>query len=129
MKLESLLKKKAKDRLLEEFGNTIHYSPIVDTGYGNIGEPDAICCCDGHYVAIEYKAEGDALTFAQRRKLASVDSTRGIALVVRDGDIEDLVQIFRSLRRCDVAVSDLIGRSRDEIYETDRQASKEASHG
>lgn len=78
--------KDAVKKLLKERG--IWYFMPAANGYGKVGVPDIICCCNGKFLAIETKAPGKVsnTTANQERCIADIRAARGWALVVDNAD-------------------------------------------
>ncbi|MFZ9326828.1 MAG: hypothetical protein ACO24H_05145 [Polynucleobacter sp.] len=76
--------KEAVKRLLKE--RKIWYFMPSANGFGKVGIPDIICCCDGKFLAIETKAPGkrNNTTANQERCIEDIRTARGWALVVDD---------------------------------------------
>jgi hypothetical protein len=73
-----------------------HFSPATG-GYGASGVPDIIACFKGHFVAIECKAGKNSVTLLQQRNLDQINRAGGLAVVVNEGNIQDLGDILKTL--------------------------------
>lgn len=71
----------------------VYYFFPVTGGYGKSGVPDIVCCARGRFLAVECKANGGNPTALQARELERIDDAGGIAIVVRDTDV-DLFEKF-----------------------------------
>jgi Holliday junction resolvase len=87
---EGKVKKKVVD-ILKKHG--VYYFFPVSGGYGKSGVPDIVCCARGRFLAVECKANGGNPTALQARELERINDAGGIAVVVRDTDV-DLFEKF-----------------------------------
>lgn len=78
--------KDAVKKLLKERG--IWYFMPASNGFGKVGIPDIICCCDGKFLAIETKAPGkiNNTTPNQNMRIEEIRAAKGWALVVDDAE-------------------------------------------
>lgn len=62
-----------------------HCTPI-GSQFGSAGVPDVLCCWEGRFLGIEVKAPGKRgnTSDLQRRQLAGITASGGIAVVVDD---------------------------------------------
>ena len=62
-----------------------HCTPI-GSQFGSAGVPDVLCCWEGRFLGIEVKAPGKRgnTSDLQRRQLAGIAASGGIAVVVDD---------------------------------------------
>jgi Holliday junction resolvase len=67
-------------------------------GYGKSGVPDIIACYRGRFIAIECKAGYNKPTPLQEKELRAIEAARGVALVVREDTVEELVRILMEIR-------------------------------
>lgn len=93
---EGLVKAKVKE-ILKDLG--AWYCMPMGTGYGHSGIPDFIVCLDGFFLAIETKAGKGTTTALQERELRKIGEAKGIALVVREDDLETLGRDLKMLVR------------------------------
>ena len=84
---EGAVKKKVK-ALLKEAG--AYYVMPVTGGYGNSGAPDFIVCHKGIFLGIECKAGTNQATALQLSNLDAISRCGGVAMVVREKDIDHL---------------------------------------
>lgn len=78
--LEGKVKDKIK-RMLNKHG-VWYFMPVL-TGYGKHGLPDFVCCLNGHFVALECKAEDNrAPTALQQQRLNEIQAAGGTTMVV-----------------------------------------------
>lgn len=66
----------------------IWYCKPAGVGYGRAGIPDIIACAYGHFLAIECKAGRGKTTALQDRELQAIRTSRGIAFVIWEEDLE-----------------------------------------
>lgn len=64
-------------------------------GYGRSGVPDVIGCLHGRMFGIECKAGKNTPTPLQERELHAITRAGGIALVVNEGNVDDLPYLLR----------------------------------
>jgi len=83
--------KSAVVKILKKHG--VYYFFPVSGGYGKSGVPDIVCCARGRFLAVECKANGGNPTALQARELERINDAGGIAVVVRDTDV-DLFEKF-----------------------------------
>lgn len=81
--------KAAVVEILKEAG--VYYFFPVTGGFGKSGVADIIGCWDGRFVAIECKAGSKKPTALQKRELDRVVAAGGIAMVVNEENIGDLM--------------------------------------
>lgn len=73
--------KKRVDYLLRKHG--VWYFKPVSGGYGKHGIPDYVCCLNGHFVALECKAEDNrSPTPLQQQRLNEIQKAGGTTMVV-----------------------------------------------
>jgi len=90
---ESAVKKRVK-AILDKHG-VYHFFPPAN-GYGRTSIPDIICCVDGKLLAIECKAGKNQPTALQERELELIRKAGGVALVVRETNLDDVeVNVLR----------------------------------
>jgi Holliday junction resolvase len=85
---EVKVKNKVK-KILDSLG-CYHFSPLSG-GYGRSGVPDIIACYKGRFVAIECKAGKGKLTELQKYNIEQIQATEGLAIVVNESNIEELL--------------------------------------
>jgi hypothetical protein len=86
--------KKVKKRVravLDKMG--AYYVMPVTGGYGNSGAPDFLVCLRGRFIGIETKAGKGKTTALQDMNLAKINSSGGVALVLREEDVADLEKL------------------------------------
>jgi len=85
---EKKVKEKVK-ALCKQYG--AYYAMPMGTGYGNAGVPDFLICHNGHFIAVETKADKTKKpTALQEKNLASIREAGGIALVIHDTNLDSL---------------------------------------
>jgi hypothetical protein len=85
-----LVKKKIK-KILDDAG--AYYAMPIGSGYGNAGVPDFLICCRGHFIAVEAKAGTNQPTALQELHMKRIKDAGGIALVVREDNLEELEEL------------------------------------
>ena len=89
---EGKVKKKVLDILIE---HGAYYTMPVTGGYGRSGVPDIIACYRGKFLAIECKAGDNKPTALQEKALRDIQAAKGIALVVNEENIEDVLYVIK----------------------------------
>jgi len=89
---ESKVKAKVK-KYLDSLG-CYHFSPLTG-GYGKSGVPDIIACYKGRFVAIECKAGKGKLTELQKYNIEQIKATGGLAIVVNESNIQELMTLMK----------------------------------
>ena len=91
---ESKVKKKVK-KILDDLG-AYHFSPMA-TGYGRSGVPDIIVCYKGKFIGIECKAGKGKLTALQEYNIEQIKQNQGLAIVINEGNIEQLITLISKI--------------------------------
>ena len=91
---EAKVKKKVK-QILDDL-NCYHFSPQTG-GYGKSGVPDIIACYNGLFIAIECKAGKNTLTALQKYNMDLIRQANGLAIVVNEGNIEELLAQLKEI--------------------------------
>jgi len=84
--------KKVVVKQLKELG--AYYFYPVTGGYGGSGVPDIIGCYEGRFFGIECKAGGNKPTPLQEKNLTDISNNGGIAVVVNENNMHDVVQLI-----------------------------------
>jgi Holliday junction resolvase len=93
---EGLVKKRVKE-ILKELG--AWYAMPMGTGYGHSGIPDFLVCLDGVFIAIETKAGKGTTTALQDREIKRIHEAKGIAIIVREDNLETLARDLKMMIR------------------------------
>ncbi len=91
--------RKVKDKvvaLLKQY-DAYFFSP-PSNGYGRAGVPDIIACLHGRYIAIECKAGSNKPTLLQIRELDRTAKAGGVALIIRENNIDEVVVALQSIK-------------------------------
>lgn len=64
------------------------------------GVPDILACVNGHFVAIEVKAEDGKPTELQKWNVNKIRECGGVAMVVYPSDWEHFVSVIGGLLKC-----------------------------
>lgn len=64
------------------------------------GVPDILACVNGHFVAIEVKAEDGKPTELQKWNVDKIRECGGVAMVVYPSDWEHFVSVIGGLLKC-----------------------------
>jgi hypothetical protein len=91
---EAKVKKQVK-KILDGFG-CYHFYAFTG-GYGRSGVPDIIACYKGRFIGIECKAGKGKTTALQDLNITQIRKNQGLAIVVNEGNIDELVQLLGSL--------------------------------
>ena len=91
---EAKVKKQVK-KILDDLG-VYHFSPLT-SGYGRSGVPDIIVCYKGKFIGIECKAGKGKLTALQERNIKQIKHNQGLAIVVNEGNIEELLAMLKEI--------------------------------
>ena len=84
--------KMAVKKLLET-SHVYFFFPSAN-GYGHAGIPDIIACHKGHMLGIECKAGKGKTTALQERELQKIRDAGGIALVIREDNMDELQKVL-----------------------------------
>ena len=84
--------KKVVVKQLKELG--AYYFYPVTGGYGGSGVPDIIGCYEGRFFGIECKAGKNTPTPLQEKNLTDIKNNGGIAVVVNENNMHDVVQLI-----------------------------------
>lgn len=95
--------KDAVQKLLKEL--EVYYFTPVTGGYGRSGVPDLVCCVDGMFLAIECKAGDNKPTPLQYREMDLIRVAKGVAMVVRENNVEEVRLVIRQMRKEKYAAS------------------------
>jgi Holliday junction resolvase len=85
---ERIVKQKVV-KILKELG--AYYFYPVTGGYGSSGVPDIVGCYRGRFFGIECKAGKGKTTALQDKNLADIARAGGIALVVNEDNVDDVL--------------------------------------
>jgi Holliday junction resolvase len=91
--------RKVKDKvvaLLKQY-DAYFFSPLSN-GFGRSGIPDIIACLYGRYIAIECKAGDNKPTALQIRELGLITKAGGVALVIRENNINEVALALQSIK-------------------------------
>lgn len=91
---EAKVKKKVK-KILDDLG-CYHFYAFTG-GFGRSGVPDIIACYKGRFIGIECKAGKGKTTALQELNITQIRKNQGLAIVVNEGNIDELVQLLGSL--------------------------------
>ena len=91
---EAKVKKQVK-KILDDLG-AYHFSPFT-SGYGRSGVPDIIVCYKGKFIGIECKAGKGKLTALQERNIKQIKHNEGLAIVINEGNIEELLALVKEI--------------------------------
>lgn len=92
---ESKVKAKIKAILAK---HNAYYAMPIGSGYGNAGVPDFLCCVNGRFVAVEAKAGRGKATALQEKHMRQIQEVGGLALVVREDNLDELDRLLGALQ-------------------------------
>jgi hypothetical protein len=67
-------------------------------GYGSSGAPDIIGCYRGRFFGIECKAGKNKPTALQEINLAAIDDAGGIAIVINEKNVDEVVTLIAKVQ-------------------------------
>lgn len=76
-----------------------YYVKYFGCGFSQAGVPDILACVNGHFLAIEVKAERGRISELQRVNIERINKCGGVALVVKPSNFEELKQIIFKLKK------------------------------
>lgn len=85
-------------KFLNKLPNTWYFK-VWSGPYSKSGIPDIIACINGHFVAIEVKAENGHASELQKRNIRLINECNGIAYIVYPKDFENLKERLIELCR------------------------------
>jgi len=91
---EAKVKKQVK-RILDIVG--CYYFFPQTGGYGSSGVPDIVVCHKGKFIGIECKAGDNKLTELQKHNINLINNNKGLAIVVNESNIEELITLMKGL--------------------------------
>lgn len=91
---EGAIKEKVK-KILAEVG-AWYFMPSAN-GYGRSAIPDIVACVNGHFVAIECKADNLKPTLLQERELNRIAESKGTGICVNAENVDQLEDFLRGL--------------------------------
>lgn len=77
--------------------NNVYFAMPIGTMYGNSGVPDFLCCVNGVFFAIEAKAGKGAATALQLKNLNRIIEANGLAMIVREDNLDKLEERIKAL--------------------------------
>lgn len=63
------------------------------------GVPDLLCCANGHFIALEVKADKGRISALQLYQIKEIENAGGIAMTVYPKDYEKLLSLLDSLEK------------------------------
>lgn len=77
--------------------NSCYHIPYFPSIYTPKGVPDILCCINGHFVAIEVKADNGKPSELQKYHVNEINNAGGIAVILYPKDFEEFKEICRRL--------------------------------
>jgi hypothetical protein len=90
-------KVKAKVKKILDIVGCYYFFPQTG-GYGSSGVPDIVVCHQGKFIGIECKARDNKPTELQKHNLELIKKNKGLALVINESNIEELVTIMKGTK-------------------------------
>ena len=91
--------KKVKEKVVSILKSEgVYYFFPATHGYGRSGVPDVIACVNGHFFAIECKANGGKPTALQIREIERIHACGGAAIVVDETNWHRVIDVIRELK-------------------------------
>jgi len=87
---------KARVKKILDTHNAYYFMPIGGP-YSRPGIPDIVGCYNGVYFAIECKAGKGKTTALQDRELSLISKAGGIAIVVNENNLDDVVAMLERM--------------------------------
>lgn len=102
MAQEKIFENKIK-KFLDE--NGCWYVKFFANAYTKKGVPDLLVCCNGHFLAIEVKAENGKATDLQKLTVDKIRSAGGKAVILKPSQFDsfcNLVKLLKEEKRVDI---------------------------
>ena len=77
--------------------NNIWHVKYFANGFTKSGIPDILACCNGHFLAIEVKAENGRPSELQRYHIEEIRQSGGHAVIVKPSQFEELKELIEEL--------------------------------
>lgn len=94
MAAEKTFENKIKKYLSE---NNIWHVKYFANGFTKSGIPDILACCNGHFLAIEVKAENGRPSELQLHHIEKIKQSGGYAVIVKPSQFEELKELIQEL--------------------------------
>lgn len=66
--------------------------------YTKSGIPDVLCCCNGHFVAIEVKAPNGKPSELQKRNIREINDGNGFGLILYPDQFDTFKEMIQALK-------------------------------
>ena len=92
-------REKTFENKVKAFLNSIgaYYIKTHGDRFSKVGTPDILACVNGHFVAVEVKAENGKPSELQLYHLEQIENTGGIAFLLYPKDFEQFKQKIQNL--------------------------------
>lgn len=77
--------------------NNIWHVKYFANGFTKSGIPDILACCNGHFLAIEVKAENGRPSELQLHHIEKIKQSGGHAVIVKPSQFEELKELIQEL--------------------------------
>lgn len=74
------------------------YVKYFANGFTKSGIPDILACCNGHFLAIEVKAENGKPSELQLHHIEKIKQAGGHAVIVKPSQFEELKELIKELK-------------------------------
>ena len=95
MAQEKQFENKIKKHLTD---NDVWHVKYFANGFTKSGIPDILACCNGHFLAIEVKAENGKPSELQLHHIDKIKKSGGRAMIVKPSQFDELKQLIRELK-------------------------------
>lgn len=83
-------------KYLTEYG--IWHVKYFANGFTKSGIPDILACCNGHFLAIEVKAENGKPSELQLHHIEKIKQAGGRAVIVKPSQFDELKKLIKELK-------------------------------
>lgn len=95
MAQEKQFENKIKKHLTD---NGVWYVKYFANGFTKSGIPDLLCCVNGHFLAIEVKAENGKPSKLQLHHIEKIKESGGRAVIVKPSQFDELKELIEELK-------------------------------
>ena len=78
--------------------NNIWHVKYFANGFTKSGIPDILACCNGHFLAIEVKAENGRPSELQLHHIEKIKQSGGHAVIVKPSQFDELKELIQELK-------------------------------
>lgn len=95
MAAEKTFENQIKKHLTEQ---GVWYVKYFANGFTKSGIPDILACCNGHFLAIEVKAENGKPSALQLHHVEKIKQSGGHAVIVKPSQFNELKELIEELK-------------------------------